>query len=137
MAEEAGYSGTPLWKKLGIREGSRVRLAGDPPGFAARLAAELPPGAHLTDAAADVAVVFAAFEADLLAHVAAVRPALPEAGALWLAWPKRAAKLPTDLDENRLRALFLPTGLVDNKVCAIDAAWSGLRFVLRRELRGR
>jgi hypothetical protein len=67
--------------------------------------------------------------------VAGVRPRLTQAGALWMAWPKKASRRPTDITEDRLRTLFLPTGLVDNKVCAIDDVWSGLRFVLRKELR--
>ncbi|GDX82605.1 hypothetical protein LBMAG42_44160 [Deltaproteobacteria bacterium] len=133
----AGYSGTPLPKKLGIKTGSRVRLLGAPGAFHGILVAELPEGAVFTDGVADVAIVFAEWERDLLERVAAVRPTLPDAASLWVAWPKRASKRPTDITEDRLRALFLPTGLVDNKVCAIDEVWSGLRFVLRVELRGR
>ena len=83
--------------KLGIKAGSRLRLIAAPPGFAAPLGADMPVGVVSTEGAADVAVVFADWERDLLAHVEAVRPALPDAGSLWIAWPKRASKRPADI----------------------------------------
>jgi hypothetical protein len=129
----AGYSSTPLAKKLGIRPGGRVALVCAPAGFTLD---DLPDGATLVaDGPADVAVVFATRAADLVPAVHAVRERLGPAGALWMAWPKKASKVPTDITEDRLRELWLPTGLVDNKVCAIDEVWSGLRFVLRVALR--
>jgi hypothetical protein len=107
-------------------------LEPDPAGIRAAL---LEAGARFEDGPVDVAVVFAAWEAELVPAVLAARERLTPTGGLWMAWPKRASKLPTDITEDRLRTLWLPTGLVDNKVCAIDEQWSGLRFVLRRELR--
>ena len=112
-------------------------LVAPPEGFAETLGAELPEGVTTGAGPVDVAIIFAEWEADLLSRVAEARPALRDSGGLWMAWPKRASKRPTDITEDRLRALYLPTGLVDNKVCAIDEVWSGLRFVLRAELRGR
>lgn len=132
MSEPAGYSGTPLAKKLGVKPGSNVFLHEAPAHVLAAITEE---GARIADGPVDVAVVFAAWERNLVATVAALRERLTPAAGLWMAWPKKSSKLPTDLTEDRLRALWLPTGLVDNKVCAIDADWSGLRFVLRKELR--
>jgi len=129
----AGYSGTPLPRKLGIREGGRLLLAGAPDGFAAVLG-ELPPGVELVAADAadvDVAVLFVLELAALEARFAALAAALQPAGGLWVAWPKRSSGVATDLTENVIRELGLAAGLVDNKVCAIDATWSGLRFVWR------
>lgn len=129
----AGYSGTPLPKKLGIREGSRVLLAAAPTGFAAALD-ELPPGAVLLDAEEapiDVAVLFVRDAATLTARFGSLAAALASNGGLWVAWPKRASRVPTDLSEDTVRAIGLAAGLVDNKVAAIDETWSGLRFVYR------
>jgi hypothetical protein len=129
----AGYSGTPLPRKLGIREGSRLLLAGAPDDFAATLG-ELPPGVDFVDAAAravDIAILFALDEATVRGRFAALAASLQPAGGLWIAWPKRSSGIATDLDENVVRAIGLAEGLVDNKVCAIDATWSGLRFVWR------
>lgn len=128
----AGYSGTPLSKKLGIKEAMTVSILNS--DF---VVPDLPPGVTVTrkHTDADVFVIFST-EADaaakdfddVLAH-------LPPDGAIWMAWPKRASGVETDITEDTLRELFLPTGLVDNKVCAIDETWSGLRFVVRRENR--
>jgi hypothetical protein len=134
-----GYSGTPLPKKLGIKEGSRVAILNGPAGFAATLG-ELPPGATTTaklagKASYDVVVAFVTRRADLAPRIAAARPRLTTAGAIWIAWPKKASKMPTDMTEDVVREVALPTGLVDNKVCAIDDTWSGLRLVVRVALR--
>jgi len=129
----AGYSGTPLPRKLGIREGGRVVLVGAPDGFADVLG-ELPPGADLLAADAvgvDVAVLFALDRATLQGGFAPLADALRPAGGLWVAWPKRSSGVETDLHENLVREHGLDAGLVDNKVCAIDETWSGLRFVRR------
>ena len=129
----AGYSGTPLPRKLGIREGSRLLLVGAPEGFAATLG-DLPPGVELIRpgaSAVDVAVLFAPDAATVRARFAELAASLQPAGGLWVAWPKRSSGVATDLDENVVRAIGLDAGLVDNKVCAIDATWSGLRFVWR------
>lgn len=132
----AGYSGTPLPRKLGLREGSTLLVAGAPPGFAEALA-PLPPGTRdAGDGEADVIVLFATEAAALVAAFDAHLTRLAPGGGLWVAWPKRSSGVPTDLTEDRLRELFLPTGLVDNKVCAIDETWSGLRFVRRRPGKG-
>jgi hypothetical protein len=129
----AGYSGTPLPRKLGIREGSRLLLAGAPGGFAGVLG-ELPPGVELAEQAAgavDVALLFAVEAAIVRERFASLAASLQPAGGLWIAWPKRSSGVATDLDEHVVREIGLAAGLVDNKVCAIDATWSGLRFVRR------
>jgi hypothetical protein len=129
----AGYSGTPLPRKLGIRDGSRVLLVAAPEGFATVLG-ELPDGVELVaagDRELDVVVVFVTELATLRAQFGALAAAIAPAGGLWIAWPKRASGLTTDVDENRVREIGLEAGLVDNKVCAIDQTWSGLRFVWR------
>lgn len=129
----AGYSGTPLPRKLGIREGARVALLGAPEGAQALLE-PLPAGAHLRTRAVgplDVIVLFAPRRATLDRRFPAAQRALAIDGGLWVAWPKRASGRATDLDEGVVRAHGLAAGLVDNKVCAIDEVWSGLRFVVR------
>ena len=132
----AGYSGTPLARKLGIAEGTSVVLVGAPEGFEEVLA-PLPrgvvarrrvPGAGHP---ADVAVLFSTSAADLDARFPRVAAALTPAGGLWVAWPKRSSGVATDLTENVVRDIGLAHGMVDNKVCAITDVWSGLRFVLR------
>ena len=133
----AGYSGTPLPKKLGIAGGIRVAILRAPPNFIAATLMPLPDDVRLGTLAAnlDVVVLFATSRAHIEERLAAMRRALTPAGGLWIAWPKRTSRVPTELTEDVLREMLLPTGLVDNKVCAIDETWSGLRFVLRRELR--
>jgi hypothetical protein len=129
----AGYSGTPLPRKLGMRDGSRVLLSGAPPGFEETLG-ELPPSVELLAAGAtelDVVVVFVLDLESLRAQFAPLAAALQPAGGLWVAWPKRSSGVATELTENVVREFGLNEGLVDNKVCAIDATWSGLRFVWR------
>jgi hypothetical protein len=129
----AGYSGTPLPRKLGIREGSRLLLVGAPAGFA-ELLGDLPPAVESVAPGAndvDVAVLFAGEAASVRERFAALAAALQPAGGLWIAWPKRSSGVATDLDEDVVREIGLAEGLVDNKVCAIDATWSGLRFVWR------
>lgn len=131
----AGYSGTPLPQKLGIKEGSRVALVGAYPTFAATLGG-LPSGARIvpaTDGQCDVIVCFTANIADLAHRFAELKPALDWAGGLWIAWPRKKPGIPSGLVENAVRDVGLAAGLVDNKVCAIDEDWSGLRFVYRRE----
>jgi hypothetical protein len=122
----AGYSGTPLPQKLGIKEGSRVRLAGAPDGFARSMGV-----VPRSRGEADVMVLFSRSLSALRRDFARLRKSLHKAGGLWVAWPKKSSGVPTDLDENQVRALGLAEGLVDNKVCAIDDTWSGLRFVVR------
>jgi hypothetical protein len=129
----AGYSGTPLARKLGIKAGAVLALIEAPEGFDSTLG-ELPGGVAVRRAARgklDVIVAFFVERAKLERRLPALRSALAPAGGLWIAWPKRSSGVATDLTENVVRELGLGTGLVDNKVCAIDHTWSGLRFVYR------
>ena len=129
----AGYSGTPLPKKLGIKPGHRVLLLSAPDGFDATLG-ELPEDVQVARAArgrADVIVSFHTERADLARRMPKLRETMEPAAGLWIAWPKRASKLPTDLTENVVRDLALEHVLVDNKVAALDERWSGLRLVIR------
>lgn len=130
----AGYSGTPLARKLGIKQGMAVALVSAPAGFEIE---GMPPGVRLVDAGAlaDLVLCFATEAATLDAAFREAIALIPPNGTIWTAWPKRASKVPTDITEDRLREMFLPTGFVDVKVCAIDDTWSGLKFVLRKELR--
>jgi hypothetical protein len=133
----AGYSGTPLAKKLGIREGDRVALLGAPPSVRAALE-PLPERARVTTSARgtlDVIVSFHDRRADLEARIPKLLAALDVDGGIWMAWPKRSSGVATDLTEDVQREVWLPLGLVDTKVCAIDETWSGLRLCWRRELR--
>lgn len=133
----AGYSGTPLPKKLGITEGKVFAVKHTPDGFEDTLG-ELPPGAdwrRQVRPGLDVVVAFYTKRARMIADWSKLTAAVAPNGTVWLAWPKKASKVPTDITEDVLRDEFLPTGWVDNKVCAIDETWSGLRFALRRELR--
>jgi len=135
----AGYSGTPLPKKLGIQEGHRVALVHAPAGFEKTLG-DLPPAvalqAGLTGSMPfDVILVFVTRRAGLERQLAALRRRMDPAAGLWVAWPKKASRVPTDMTEDVVREIALPTGLVDNKVCAIDETWSGLRLVIRLEHR--
>ena len=137
MTPPAGYSGTPLAKKLGIKEGHTVALVGAPDGFEGALDG-LPDGVQLRRRAGghpDVIVAFTTTAADLERRFVSLAKSVFPAGSLWVAWPKRSSGVSTDLDENRLRDIGLPHGLVDNKVCAVDDTWSGLRFVWRKENR--
>ena len=133
----AGYSGTPLAKKLGIREGDRVALLGAPPTVRDALD-PLPEGARVTTSARgtlDVIVSFHDRRADVEARIPRLLEALDVDGGIWMAWPKKASGVATDLTEDVQREVWLPLGLVDTKVCAIDETWSGLRLCWRRELR--
>lgn len=130
----AGYSGTPLPKKLGIKPGHRVRFENAPAGFAATLG-ELPPEVAVLEdgkaAGLDLVLFFTTAADELRGEYARLAASLVPAGMLWVAWPKRASKVPTDVTEDVVRAIALERGMVDTKVCAIDATWSGLRLVRR------
>jgi len=135
----AGYSGTPLPKKLGIKEGHKVALLGPPRLFELTLG-ELPRDAVLQvglagKAPLDVVVAFVTRRSELERHLAPVRRRMAQAAGFWVAWPKKASGVETDVTEDVVRDVALPTGLVDNKVCAIDETWSGLRLVIRLENR--
>ncbi|MCU1676206.1 MAG: hypothetical protein JWM93_964 [Frankiales bacterium] len=132
MTTDAGYSGTPLVRKLGIKPGHRVALIGAPGGFA--IDGTGTATVHTTargTASYDVIVVFCPDSATLRRRFAASAKRLVTDGALWIAWPKRASGMTSDLDENVVRDWGLAAGLVDVKVCAVDATWSGLKFVYR------
>jgi hypothetical protein len=133
----AGYSGTPLPTKLGIKAGHRVVLLDAPAAFASRLAPLPPVTLATTLGPADVIVLFTTERAVFERRFDAIVRALDPTGGFWVAWPKRAAKVATDMTEDVVRAVGLPRGLVDNKVCAIDEIWSGLRLVVRVENRPR
>jgi hypothetical protein len=133
----AGYSGTPLPAKLGIKPGSRVLLLDAPESVESSLAAALASTARLSRLAPfDFALAFAPSRAALAKALDRLVPRLDDAGMIWIAWPKRASGVATDMTEDAVRADALPRGLVDVKVCAIDATWSGLKLVRRRERRG-
>jgi hypothetical protein len=134
----SGYSGTPLPRKLGIGEGSTFALVDAPQGAAALLE-PLPDGARRISAAADadVVLVFATERAGLERRLDDLARAIFPDRTLWVAWPKRTSKVPTDVTEDVVREVALPLGLVDVKVAAVDATWSGLKLVWRRERRSR
>lgn len=131
----AGYSGTPLPRKLGIKPGSRVVLVGAPAGFPKTLGA-LPADAKVLadlrgSVPLDVIVFFTRRAAELRRRFKSIAGRLSESGGLWVAWPKKASGVATDVSEGLVREVGLASGLVDNKICAIDEVWSGLRFVVR------
>ncbi len=134
---QAGYSGTPLARKLGIGAGARVCLLGAPEGFEALLA-PLPEGVRFAarpGAGTDLAHAFVTSRDALARVLRACRDRLRPEVPLWVSWPKKASKVATDVTEDAIRELALPMGWVDVKVCAVDATWSGLKLVVRRELR--
>src|SRR3954447_11828115 len=129
----SGYSGTPLPRKLGIKEGARVALADAPEGFEATLGA-LPDGVKVRTRARgplDVIVFFTTSRAKLQRRIEPLRSALDPAGRLWVAWPKRASGVPTDVTEDVVREIAFAHRLVDNKVASLDETWSGLQLVIR------
>jgi hypothetical protein len=134
----AGYSGTPLWKKLGYRDGTAAWVEEAPAGYEALLG--LPSDVAVTRLprpARGMGFVhlFATRAAALRSRLKSHRAALAPAGVIWVSWPKQSAGMPTDITEDVIRDVALPLGLVDIKVCAVDAVWSGLKLVIRRELR--
>ena len=133
-AARSGYSGTPLPRKLGLQTGHRVTFLGAPEGFSRTLGA-LPAGVEvfsgLEGGPFDVAVLFVVQREHLELAFPATAQRLKPSGGLWVAWPKKASGVPSDLTEDRVREVAVGSGLVDNKVCAIDDVWSGLRCVYR------
>jgi hypothetical protein len=134
----AGYSGTPLARKLSLKEGMRVWRDGMPESVRAEIEAE---GLALDllrepRAPIDAAHIFVTDRADMQRKLAALRPLLAPGGFIWVSWPKKASKVPSDISEDRIRDSILPdTDLVDVKVCAVDATWSGLKLMVRRARR--
>jgi hypothetical protein len=129
----AGYTSTPLATKLGIKEGHQVVCLAAPPGFP-KLLAPLPPAVKLRSRlgrSLDVLVFFTREREELERRFDGLREAIAPAGGLWIAWPKKSSGVDTDLTEDVVREIALAGGLVDNKVCAIDETWSGLRLVYR------
>ena len=130
----AGYSGTPLATKLGIRAGDVVALLPEPDG----LALTLPDGVtvrHRATGRADVVVAFVTRAAELRRRIGRLEAMIRPDGGLWIAWPKRSSGVTTDVTDDLVRGVALPRGLVDNKVCAVDATWTALRLVWRVENR--
>ena len=133
----AGYSGTPLAKKLGVRSGDTVVLIGAPDGFEHELDG-LPDDVTVkrrSGGKPDVVILFTTKRADLERRFEPLAQSIFPDGSVWIAWPKKSSGVSTDVDENVLRDVGLPYGLVDNKVCAVNEIWSGLRFVWRKERR--
>lgn len=133
----AGYSATPLAKKLGIAAGCKLYLVGAPPGYVESLGPlhrqiEYP---RALSASVDVAHIFSADRAPLERALREFRNALRPDAVVWASWPKKSAKVRTDVTEDIVRELALPLGFVDVKVCAVDQVWSGLKLVVRKKLR--
>ena len=129
----AGYSETPLAKKLGIKENSQIALVGAPDNFPEELGS-LPAGAAIvpqTRKPLDLILLFVTRKVDLLKHFTVLAQRLPAAGMLWVAWPKKASGVPTDLNFDVVQKHGLNVGLVDTKICAVNEVWSGLKFVYR------
>ena len=134
-----GYSDSPLVRKLGFAPDMRVHYA-NAPEHVADLVGELPEDVRVLKRAAldlDLAMLFVTERAALARGLQRLQPKLHTAGMLWVAWPKRTPKVPTDITEDVVREVALPRGLVDVKVCAIDDVWSGLKLVIRKERRAR
>jgi hypothetical protein len=133
----AGYSGTPLAKKLGLKSGTELLVLNGPTDYH-RLVAPLPDGVRLVSRLAkttQIVHVFVTSRAELAKSLELLRAKLRSDGAVWVSWPKKASKVSTDVTENTIREVALPLGFVDIKVCAVDDVWSGLKIVLRKELR--
>lgn len=137
VSDMAGYSGNPLVAKLGIKEGARVHAVGAPPEYT-KLISPLPEGvminARLTNDT-DLVHLFATKKTQLMKKLKTYRGRLKPTAAVWVSWPKKSAKMPTDITEDTIREIALPLGFVDIKVCAVTEVWSGLKLVVRKELR--
>jgi len=132
-----GYSGKSLVGKLGIKEGARVLVLGDAPDYS-ELLGELPTGMHLVSRAGrtvDLVHLFTQRRADLERRLGALRTSLRPDAVVWVSWPKKTSKVPTDITEDVIREVALPLGFVDIKVCAVTDVWSGLKLVVRTDLR--
>ena len=135
-SSEAGYSGTPLGKKLSLKPGMRVWFDAMPDSVLAEI--DMHDLVHLSapEQGLDAAHIFVTDRADMEAKLSMLRQLLQPAGFIWVSWPKKASKVPTDITEDTIRAVILPsTDLVDVKVCAVDAVWSGLKLMIRKDRR--
>ena len=135
----AGYSGTPLVRKLGIRPNEKIAALNAPDHYA-ELLGDLPAGATIADrvpAKAAFVHLFVTERAELAKTLSSLRSKIDDAGMVWVSWPKKSAKVPTDVTEDTIREVALPLGYVDVKVCAVDEKWSGLKLMIRRENRAR
>lgn len=130
-----GYSGTPLAKKLGLVPGIRAWFQNMPDNVRAEIGDVGVDEQAAASAGLQCAHIFVTSRADLERETAALRHLIEPAGFIWVSWPKKASKVPTDITEDVIREVALPTGLVDVKVCAVDEIWSGLKLVIRKELR--
>ncbi len=137
----AGYSGTPLAKKLNLKDGMRVWWDEVPDSVSGEIDAGLEEQGAAIDlldapeAPIDAAHIFVTSRGELEAKLHQLMPLLAPAGMIWVSWPKKASKVPTDITEDVIRDVCLPMGLVDVKVCAVDATWSGLKLIVRRQNR--
>ena len=134
----AGYSGTPLWKKLGYREGVSSYVEGAPASYVSML--QLPPGISVSwkkRPSPDIQFVhlFTLSKSELKKKLRSFRKTIDPSGALWVSWPKKSSGVQTDITEDIIREVALPLGFVDIKVCAVNEVWSGLKLVIRQELR--
>jgi len=137
MKYMAGYSGTPLPQKLGIKSGTNAVIVNGPENYR-KLLGKLPDGVRLTNhlsANADFVHFFTTRRDELQEQLKLLRAKLSDTGTLWVSWPKKSSGVPTDVTEDVIRDVALPLGLVDTKVCAVDATWSGLKLMIRRENR--
>ena len=133
----AGYSATPLARKLGMKAGHKVAVVGAPEDYMTLLD-PLPDDVQFTSrisGATDVVHIFTYRKAELQKALASFRRKLKPTAVVWVSWPKKSAKVPTDITEDTVRAVALPLGFVDIKVCAVTHVWSGLKLVVRKELR--
>ena len=132
---DSGYSGTPLGKKLGYREGMRVFVEGMPDPIRHNIEQSIdakPAWLFIAEPDLAAAQVFVTSRGAFESKLTALLPLLAPSGFIWVSWPKKASKVPTDITEDTIREVCLPMGLVDVKVCAIDATWSGLKLTRRR-----
>lgn len=135
----AGYSGTPLLAKLGMKDTTRLVVLHEPPEYAALLG-PLPPGLvreRAPSATTTLVHLFVTRRQDLAGQLAALRGRLGDDAGVWVSWPKKSSKVPSEVTEDTIRELALPLGFVDVKVCAVSEVWSGLKLCVRKELRAR
>jgi hypothetical protein len=137
MTNPSGYSGTPLARKLGIVPGSKLVVRHAPDDYR-KLVAPLPPGVLFggrVTGSTDLVHVFAVDRSALEQELSSLRETIRPDGVVWVSWPKKASKVPTDITEDTIREVCLPLGFVDVKVCAVSGTWSGLKLVIRKALR--